>query len=81
MKHIINSCEDVRAYVKTTHSDVVAQDLTEDLAESIWLDADCPEWGTDWTEWLEENVGRIRERLVELLKAEAADNAIRCLSA
>lgn len=56
----ISSKTDIEAYVGSEHPDFVEHGLAEALTEAI-RDADHPDYGRDWSEWLAENIEQMRD--------------------
>lgn len=62
MRTIITSRRDIDTYVTDSHPDVCEHDLRSQLVDEIQT-ADHPPYGQDWSEWLEQNVDRLRAKL------------------
>lgn len=61
---IINSTNDLDIWIWDVRSDVGAEGTTVALRKAI-QDADHPAFGTDWSEWLDENVEALVEQVLE----------------
>lgn len=68
----ISSATDIETYVDDTHADFVEHGLRDALVETIRADSGTPDYGADWTEWLEANIERLR---VEATPRTAVDVA------
>lgn len=68
----ISSVTDIETYVDDTHADFVKHGLRDALVETIRADSDTPDYGADWTAWLEANIERLR---VEATPRTAVDVA------
>ncbi len=57
--YTICSLTDIRTYVDGCHPDFAERGLGDALADAIQT-ADHPDYGRDWAEWLDENIGALR---------------------
>lgn len=59
---IITSPDALKAYIARVHPDFVARGLEGELYDALVGDSECPAFGGDWSDFLEEAAPRCRER-------------------
>lgn len=62
----ITSRTDIETYVANSHADFCEQNLDGALVAVI-QDADHPDYGTDWSEWLDANIAELRADVLAIV--------------
>jgi len=76
----IASLTDIESYVTDSHPDAVEHGFAGDLVSAI-QDADHPDYGDDWSEWLNANAGDLLLEIASRGDASDLDNQEVSLSA
>jgi hypothetical protein len=61
--NMINSKTDIKNYVENDHPDFREHGLSDALIDAIQF-ADHPDYGSDWSEWLDANIDSIRDAVL-----------------